>query len=130
MQAALGFLRRSGKSDLVKNSEETIVLGMLLAGVNFYKQGYHNYYEVMPALNWVNHHVWKEDYVQLTPMELVRAVPKVLKQCVDSSSKMAPLVSETLNLSTEHFELHHELYKEDLRAKMNQVQTSAPTSSL
>ncbi|CEG58669.1 hypothetical protein [Legionella fallonii] len=127
MQAALGLLSKGGKSDLVKGPEATVLLGMLLAGVNFYKQGYHNFYEVLPALNWVNHHIWDIGYVQQTPTELVRAVPEVLTQCVNPSSKMAPLVCDAMALATEHFELHHELYKEDIKAKAKAKMQQQPT---
>ncbi|VEH34450.1 Uncharacterised protein [Legionella sainthelensi] len=51
MQAAMGLLHKAGRSDLIDTSEKTIQLGMVLVGCNFYKQGYHNYYEVLPALN-------------------------------------------------------------------------------
>ncbi len=127
MQASLGLLFKAGRLDLAKDPHETLLLGMVIAGCNFYKQGYHNYYEVLPALNWVNHNVWKEEYKQLTPTELLHTVPSLLKECVDPSSQMATIINDTTNLVTEHFELHYELYKEDLqnRAKIEQ-DPSAP----
>ncbi|ETO92724.1 hypothetical protein [Legionella oakridgensis] len=127
MQAALGLLARAGRSDLVDGPHATMLLGMVIAGCNFYKQGYHNFYEVMPALNWVNHHVWKTEFEVLTPMQLLHAVPDALKECVDSSSRVAPMVSETMDLVTEHFELHYDLYKQDLQAKAQQKQMATPT---
>ncbi|VEB32374.1 Uncharacterised protein [Legionella sainthelensi] len=114
MQASLGLLHKAGKSGLVDGPNATIGLGMVLAGCNFYKQGYHNYYEVLPALHWVNHNVWKQPFVELTPTELLYAVPQLLKECVDPQSSMASTVSDTLDLVTEHFALHYELYKENL----------------
>ncbi len=127
MQASLGLLSKAGKLDLAKAPHDTLLLGMLIAGCNFYKQGYHNYYEVLPALNWVNHNVWKEEYKQLTPMELLHAMPSLLSECVDPSSQMAALINDTTSLVTEHFELHYQLYREDLqnRAKIEQA-ASAP----
>lgn len=125
MQAAMGLLHRAGKLNLVNDSETVIRFGMLVAGVNFYKQGYHNYYEVLPALNWVNHHINKEEYKQLTPAELVRAVPEALKQCVNQSSAIAPIINDAMNLATEHFELHEQLYKEDIKERFTKTQQSA-----
>ncbi len=123
MQASLGLLSKAGRLDLVKDPQGTLLLGMVIAGCNFYKQGYHNYYEVLPALNWVNHNVWNEEYKQLTPMELLHAIPNLLNECVDPSSQMAAIINDTTSLVTEHFELHYQLYKEDLqnRAKMEQA---------
>ncbi|KTC92193.1 hypothetical protein [Legionella cincinnatiensis] len=115
MQASLGLLHKAGKSGLVDGPHATIILGMVLAGCNFYKQGYHNYYEVLPALHWVNHNVWKQPFVELTPTELLHAVPESLKECVDPQSSMAPKVGDALDLVTEHFALHYELYKENLQ---------------
>lgn len=131
MQAALGLLHKAGKSNLVGSPQETIALGMLVAGCNFYKQGYHNYYEVLPALHWVNHHVWKQPYVQLTPTELLHAVPDSLNQCVDPSSEIAETVTDALDLVTEHFELHHDLAIEHIQslASQEQQQTSGFTIS-
>ncbi|KTD53503.1 hypothetical protein Lsan_3913 [Legionella santicrucis] len=114
MQASLGLLDKAGKLELVDGPNGTINLGMTLVGCNFYKQGYHNYYEVLPALHWVNHNVWKQPFVEMTPTELLQAVPESLKECVDPQSPMAPKVGDTLDLVTEHFALHYELYKENL----------------
>ncbi|VEB35608.1 Uncharacterised protein [Legionella sainthelensi] len=122
MQAAMGLLHKAGRSDLINTSEKTIQLGMVLVGCNFYKQGYHNYYEVLPALNWCNYHFWKENYVQLTPTELLHAVPHSLKECVDPSTLMASIIEDTMDLVTEHFDLHYELFKADLQAKAQQMQ--------
>jgi hypothetical protein len=120
MQASLGLLHKAGKSELVNGPDATISLGMVLAGCNFYKQGYHNYYEVLPALHWVNHNVWKQSFVELTPTELLHAVPDALMECVDPSSTMAEKVGDTLDLVTEHFELHYDLYQETLLLCENQ----------
>lgn len=130
MQASLGLLHKAGKSGLVNGPNATIGLGMVLAGCNFYKQGYHNYYEVLPALHWVNHNVWKQPFVELTPTELLYAVPKLLKECIDPQSSMASAVGDTLDLVTEHFALHYELYKENLMACQTQNQDEDPSSSL
>ncbi|KTD53855.1 hypothetical protein Lsan_3519 [Legionella santicrucis] len=130
MQAAMGLLHKAGRSDLINTTEKTTQLGMVLAGCNFYKQGYHNYYEVLPALNWCNCHFWKENYVQLTPTELLHAVPDSLKECVNPSTPMASIIDDTLDLVTEHFDLHHELFIADLQAKARQMQESTlPTFS-
>ncbi|KGP62262.1 hypothetical protein EP47_01400 [Legionella norrlandica] len=128
MQAALGLLHRAGRSDLVESPKAIMLLGMVLAGCNFYKQGYHNYYEVYPALQWVIHHVGEEKFKELAPIQLLQAVPEVLKGCVDPSSEMSPIVSEVMDLVTEHFELHYELYKQHLREKAQQEQESTPTT--
>ncbi|WP_160116823.1 hypothetical protein [Legionella sainthelensi] len=87
----MGLSHKACSSDLIDTSEKTIQLGMVLVGCNFYKQGYHNYYEVLPALNWCNYHFWKENYVQLPPTELLHAVPHSLKECVDTSTPMASI---------------------------------------
>ena len=124
MQAALGFLHLAGRSDLVASPQDTIILGMVLAGCNFHKQGYHSLYEVLPALNWVNHHVWKKPFLQLTPIELLHAVSDSLKKCIEPSSQMAPLVSNALDLTTEHSILHYDLYKDHVRTLAQQNQMS------
>jgi hypothetical protein len=111
MQVAMGMLKEAGRLDLVDTPEKIQRLGMILAGCNFYKQGFHNFYEVLPALSWVTHHVLKDQpYIQRTPSELVSDVAKVIEQSVDKSNSVCQLVPDIMRIVSEHAEIHRQAY--------------------
>ncbi|HBI22069.1 MAG TPA: hypothetical protein DDY37_05735, partial [Legionella sp.] len=115
MQAACGLLHKAGRPDLIDSPDTALHLGMVLAGCNFYKQGFHNFYEVLPSLSWSNHHIFKTDFKVSTPIELIHDVKTTLTNCTNQSSQVYPIVGDAMHLVTEHAELHYELYKQDVR---------------
>lgn len=105
MQMVFGFCDQAGQRDRLNRREQIEKYGMVLAGCNFHKQGYHTVFEVLPALEWTSHRLLGRPYVPRTPVQLVTDVTNILKSCTEKEE-----VHQVLDIILESSVLHYKEY--------------------
>jgi len=122
MQTVMGILDLAKKIHLLATPDDFRKFGMIFAGCNFTKQGYHNFYEVLPTLEWGVEKIYKERGVyKLHPVKLVETTGKLLIDCVDPSSSMLPIIRDANDIIIEHSTMHYETYKKELGIEARKI---------
>lgn len=122
MQAIMGILDLADQRHLLANPDDYRTFGMVFAGCNFTKQGFHNFYEIYPALEWGAENIYKvKGLYNIQPRKLVEVTSNLLKTCVDPLSNMHKTIIDAADIFKEHSIRHYEIYKRALAIETKKI---------